>query len=150
MPGEWIWDFLFPPRCGGCSCRGSWFCRACQQPAVTLEPRLCPDCGRGSAVDPCPMCASGGLGPDDLVAWFRLQGPLREAVHRLKYGDRPRLAVPLVELGLAAGAPLPPGVIVPVPLAPDRRRQRGYNQAVALAIQIAGRAGRRRPAGLRP
>jgi predicted amidophosphoribosyltransferase len=94
------------------------------------------------------MCASGGEGPDDLVAWFQLLGPLREAVHRLKYGDRPGVAAPLVELGMA-GAPLPAGVIVPVPLAPDRLRQRGYNQAEAIAAEIARRAGRRRAAGLR-
>src|ERR1700682_3548769 len=113
MPGEWFWDFLFPPRCGGCGRRGSWFCGGCRDLALMPAPRWCHDCGRGCAVDPCPLCASGGLGPDDLVAWFHLQGPLREAVHRVKYGDRPRLAGPLVELGLAR-SPLPAGVIVPV------------------------------------
>jgi ComF family protein len=148
MPGEWFWDVLFPPRCGGCGRRGSWFCDPCRESARLLEPRWCPDCGRRSAVEPCPMCAFEGLGPDDLVAWFPLQGSLREAVHRLKYGDRPRLAGALVEVGLTA-SPVPPGVIVPVPLAPDRLRERGYNQADAIAVEIARRAGRRRATGLR-
>jgi ComF family protein len=88
------------------------------------------------------------VGPDDLGAWFHLQGAVREAVHRLKYGDRPRLARPLVELGLA-GEPLHDGVIVAVPLAPDRLRQRGYNQAEAIAVELARSAGRQRAAGLR-
>jgi ComF family protein len=148
MPGEWFWEFLFPPRCGGCGRRGSWFCGGCRDSALMPAPRWCPGCGRRCAVDPCPLCASGGLGPDDLVAWFHLQGPLREAVHRLKYGDRPRLAGPLVELGLAR-SPLPAGAIVPVPLAPNRLRERGYNQADMIAAEIARRAGRRRAHGLR-
>jgi len=32
-----------------------------------------------------------------------------------------------------------PTVVVPVPLAPERRRQRGYNQAALIAAQLAAR-----------
>ena len=94
------------------------------------------------------MCAAGSAGPNDLLAWFLLEGPLREAIHRLKYGDRPRMAAPLVQLGLGRG-PLPGGVVVPVPLGADRRRQRGYNQADAIAREISASTGRARADGLR-
>jgi ComF family protein len=80
-------------------------------------------------------------------AWFALEGPLRELVHTLKYGDRPQLADPLVELGLTRGD-LPPGVLVPVPLGPRRRRQRGYNQADVIARRIETTTGRRLVDGL--
>jgi ComF family protein len=94
------------------------------------------------------MCLPGGPGAESLMAWFLLEGPMREAIHRLKYGDRPRLAIPLVELGLSQG-PLPQGIIVPVPLSVRRRAERGYNQAEAIARQVAGKTGRPWADGLR-
>ncbi|HEU5317569.1 MAG TPA: ComF family protein, partial [Chloroflexota bacterium] len=97
-------------------------------------------------VDPLPLAAvrSAGL----------LRGPLRRAVHRLKYGGRRPAAASLAELLLAPVAqlgPLPPdAVVVPVPLHPDRRRERGFNQAEALAAPLAAALGRPlRPAVLR-
>jgi len=38
---------------------------------------------------------------------------------------------------------------MPVPLSTNRRRQRGYNQAEAIARQVAGRTGRLLAGGLR-
>ena len=148
MRAEGVLDFLFPPRCGGCGARGDWFCVDCRAQARPALRRACRGCGRLCAVDTCPACLSAGSGADSLVAWFLLEGPVREAIHRLKYGDRPWLAGPLVELGLSQG-PLPEGVIMPVPLSTNRRRQRGYNQAEAIARQVAGRTGRLLAGGLR-
>jgi ComF family protein len=108
---------------------------------------FCRVCGRRCVLDQCPACLPTGLGVDGLVAWFVLEGPVREAIHRLKYGDRPALARPLVELGMSLG-PLPQGVVIPVPLAVNRRRQRGYNQAEAIANEVASRAARSRAGGL--
>ena len=74
------------------------------------------------------------------------EGPLREAIHRLKYGNEPGLASELGAL-LAAGiaADLARGIrldaIVPVPLHPSRQRERGYDQARALAAVAASTAG---------
>ncbi len=148
MRAEAVLDFLFPPRCGGCGARGDWFCGGCRAQARPALRRVCRGCGRACVVDSCPICLYAGSGADSLVAWFVLEGPVREAIHRLKYGDRPRLAAPLVEIGLAQG-PLPEGVIVPVPLSADRRRQRGYNQAEAIARQLAISLGQPRAVGLR-
>jgi ComF family protein len=83
-----------------------------------------------------------------MAAWFVLEGPVREVIHKLKYGDRPNLAGPLVDLGLGLGE-LPPGVLVAVPLGAARRRQRGYNQAEVLARKLSAATGRRRLQGLR-
>jgi predicted amidophosphoribosyltransferase len=83
-----------------------------------------------------------------MVAWFALDGPVREVIHKFKYGDRPNLAGPLVELGLRQGD-LPLGVVVPVPWAANRRRHRGYNQAEALLRKIAAGTGRQQLEGLR-
>jgi ComF family protein len=80
------------------------------------------------------------------VALF--EGPLRRAVHRLKYRGRPGAARVLADLlvpavqELLSGAPnRPPPLVLPLPLHPDRERARGYNQALLLARPLAGRLG---------
>jgi ComF family protein len=68
-------------------------------------------------------------------------GAVQRLQHTLKYRDRPALGIPLGALvGLAVldafGEPLYEAV-VPVPLAPVRRLERGYNQSATLAAGIA-------------
>jgi ComF family protein len=74
-----------------------------------------------------------------------LKGPLREAIHKLKYqGDSP-LAKPLARLlseALSNDDPWAaldgnPPVIMPVPLHHKKERARGYNQSVLLARELA-------------
>lgn len=85
------------------------------------------------------MCEAGE-GPDSMIALARLEGPLRHAIHHLKYGDRPQLAAHLVGATWRRGR-IGPGVVVPVPLHPLRRRRRGYNQAELLAAELARLSG---------
>jgi ComF family protein len=85
------------------------------------------------------MCEAGE-GPDSMIAMARLEGPLREAIHRLKYGDRPQLAGHLVDAAIISRR-VAPGMLVPVPLNPGRRLRRGYNQAELIVRQIADRSG---------
>ena len=118
-------DLLVPPRCGGCATPGSW---------------LCVDCRDG--LDPVHRTV-GGLTVHAVGAF---EGPLREAIHRAKYGNEPgRMA----ELGLLV-ATLIAGrqahgtrvdVVVPVPLHPARRRERGYDQTALLARVITENTG---------
>jgi ComF family protein len=58
----------------------------------------------------------------------------REVVHALKYGGLPRIAG---DMALAMTRLCPAAVessaLVPIPLAPQRLKQRGYNQSEALA-----------------
>jgi ComF family protein len=64
----------------------------------------------------------------------------REAVHALKYGGLPRIADDLT--APMAGVALPAdeaSVLVPIPLAPKRLRERGYNQSEALAAALGRR-----------
>lgn len=133
---------------GGCGRSGSWCCQPCRGSARPVPMARCRVCHRLCAVDPCPMCQGGRAGPESMVAWFALDGPVREVIHKFKYGDRPNLAGPLVELGLRQGD-LPLGVVVPVPWAANRRRHRGYNQAEALLRKIAAGTGRQQLEGLR-
>jgi len=69
------------------------------------------------------------------------QGAVRVAVHKLKYRGRRGLAEPLGTL-MAEGwleQHVEVDLVVPVPLHPHRRRQRGYNQSALLAAVLARR-----------
>jgi ComF family protein len=66
------------------------------------------------------------------------EGAARAAVHSLKFRGGRQLAPLLGELlrEHLAQRPLRAEVVVPVPLAPWRRKERGYNQALLLAEQV--------------
>lgn len=85
------------------------------------------------------------MGVRALVCAGAFGGPLREAIHHLKYeNDRP-LAYPLAGLiydSLQANIKWPrmqelQPAIVPVPLHKDRLRARGFNQAHLLALELS-------------
>ncbi|MEA2646450.1 MAG: hypothetical protein QOE92_1533 [Chloroflexota bacterium] len=130
-------DFVFPRRCGGCRRRGEWFCADCRAATRSARTSVCMGCGRAVSIRPCPLCIDGEAVVESLVAAVVLSGPVREAVHRMKYGDRPQLARPLAALAASAAARTGGGVVVPVPLSPRRRRARGYNQAEVIAAELA-------------
>jgi predicted amidophosphoribosyltransferase len=74
------------------------------------------------------------------------EGPLREAIHRLKYGNEPGLAAELgtliagrIAVDLAQGIRL--DALVPVRAHPRRERERGYDQAARLAAVAAAVVG---------
>jgi ComF family protein len=66
-------------------------------------------------------------------------GPVRAAIHRLKYQGERHLAAPLATLlaDCLAARPLAVDALVPVPLDAARGRHRGYNQAALLAAPVA-------------
>jgi len=117
-------DVLLVPRCAGCGEPGSWFCVSCR--------------------DGCePVAHDGRIA---IRAAGAHAGPLRAAIHRLKYGGEPGLAAELGALvALELARDLASGVafdaIVPVPLHPSRAAARGYDQAALLARAVAERAG---------
>src|SRR2546430_13906513 len=82
-------DVLLVPRCAGCGDPGSWFCVACR--------------------DQCePVAHDGTLA---LRAAGAHAGPLRAAIHRLKYGGEPGLAAePGALLAPELARDLPPRV----------------------------------------
>lgn len=120
--GAWLASFVFPPVCAGCgrkADRGSDLCGRCF--AAASETRSNPT-------------APPGI---DAVACGPLVGAATRAlVHGLKYEGHRRAASDLVRLA-APSIPddfCPVGsVLVPVPVHPHRRRERGYNQSALLA-----------------
>ena len=76
------------------------------------------------------------------VAHFE-DGPVRDLLHRLKYGDRMELAKPLGAWMARAGAELlvDADLLVPVPLHRGRLLARRFNQSQALAQAISAACG---------
>ncbi len=93
----------------------------------------CGRCRRGLS----PFATGASLGP--------YEGGLRVLLHELKYRGRRRLATRLAEALLAEPAARAviegADALVPVPLHPRRRRDRGFNQAELIAAAIARRSG---------
>jgi ComF family protein len=130
-------DLLFPPRCVGCQRGGSPLCPLCWQTMQPLSMPFCQSCGSPltSTDEICPACRYNRLHLHGLRCVNCYQGPLRKAIHALKYDGQQRLAEPLGLLLAEAFRryDIHADGIIPLPLHPQRERQRGYNQASLLA-----------------
>ena len=136
-------DLLFPPQCAGCGRPGTRWCVACRDGVQPLGAAVCPACGYPLAG---AVCASGQHplpALEGLRSAARYGGPIQRALQRLKYKRDIILADTLAfELARAwRDYALPAWTVMPVPLAPPRLRERGYNQAALLARGLADLAG---------
>jgi ComF family protein len=145
---------VFPSRCPACQdllrhpSRGP-LCEACWESLPRHRRPLCA-CGLPLAVDGAGRCGRCRRGLNPTAAGASLgpyEGSLRAVLHELKYRGRRRAARRLAEELLESGAVrrlLTGGaVLVPVPLHPRRRRERGFNQSELLALELARRTGLR-------
>lgn len=155
MVWDALLDMIFPlrracPLCGETPGKQEIVCRSCCELLESYSrQRTCSRCGRflehssGNCSGPvtCSDCLvrerhfliARAVGP--------YEGPLRRAVHRLKYGGRKFLArelamlmATIIELEEAyQGVDL----VVPVPLARSRLQKRGFNQSELLARWVS-------------
>lgn len=133
-------DLVYPPCCGGCGAPGWRWCEQCQQNSVQISSPVCEICGQSLAKEGyCGDCQLERPAYQRMRSWAVFEGPLRLALHRLKYeGDISLgevLSRPMIELlqDLAWEVEM----VVPIPMSPGRRKQRGYNQAALLAWPVA-------------
>lgn len=145
-------DLLFPRDCAVTGvpldgdCDGHLSPEGVLQLERIADPR-CATCGHpffGVLVAPrrCPHCAGMEPAFGRAVCPFRARGEIRELVHRIKYRAEPWLLADLAKAALEDALfrrHLAGSVLVPVPLHPDRLRERGYNQAYELAQELASR-----------
>jgi ComF family protein len=128
-------DLAFPAACAGCGREGEPLCIACRP---SLDARL--DLPGGTPI---------GLPADLPLPLLQLEwcapfaGPVRAALHQLKYAGERRLAGPLGEAVARRWNRVGRGatVVVPVPVHGQRERSRGYDQAALIAETAAARLG---------
>ncbi len=150
--GRALVDVVHPPACVACNA------------AVAVPHALCGACWRAMPFVERPFCERFGtplpvqygatmLSPtaiaeppsfDRARAVARYDGPARELVHRLKYGDGLHLVPPMAGWMARAGAELlaEADLIVPVPMHRFRLWRRRFNQAASLARLVGEIAGK--------
>jgi ComF family protein len=124
-------DLAFPAVCSGCGREGAALCPSCR-PALDARLGLPGGTPIGLPADlPAPLLQLEWCAP--------FAGPVRAALHDLKYSGERRLAEPLGDALARRWARVGIGadLVVPVPVHADRERQRGYDQA-ALIAAVAG------------
>ena len=145
-------DAVLPGGCAICSVGVSGahppVCRLCASRVRLIPPPLCPRCGITRVLalevaDRCPECDSW----PDLVRTASAclhEGVAADLVRGLKYRGytalAPFLAGRMKEPARRLAADRSP-VLVPVPLARSRQRERGFNQAELLARELSSSLG---------
>jgi ComF family protein len=133
--GRAMLSVLVPPLCLSCECRltaaEKWLCGIC---SMELAGRLEPGLRTIELEDGSKLEVRYALVYDGLVS---------KLITEMKYGDKPGLAgifAPMLHLALGEWSDKDRAVI-PVPMHPAKRRERGYNQSERLAIGLARGAG---------
>lgn len=116
------------------------YCLVGEHPLQDSERLLCEKCLRSLPTLPPPQIPYGWdskASPlDDALSYWEFSPSLQRLIHELKYRRKPLIGELLgaylargMETSLLPGADL----LIPVPLHPVRQRERGYNQAAAIA-----------------
>jgi len=128
------------------------WCMKCQRDIVPITPPICERCGRTQRFGGiCARCTATPPGYTALRSCAAFSGPLRSALHRLKYSRDVALgeilARPMIDCLCQTTWQV--DLVLPVPISLSRRSERGYNQAALLARPISLRFGLRyRPQAL--
>ena len=108
-------------------------CRADLPPMVDV---LCPVCAERSPAGPCGACLKNPPHFDATIAACAYGFPTDKLIQAMKYRRKLAVAHLLTEIMLEGSLPVG-DLMVPVPLAVARLRQRGFNQAVEIARPLA-------------
>ncbi|WP_235976621.1 ComF family protein [Sandaracinobacteroides hominis] len=142
-------DLLMPPACMVCKAEvatpGS-LCAECWSALPAIEGARCQQCSiplpiQWQAESHCLSCIAEPPAFDTAHAPFLYEGPSRQLVLGLKNGKEawaPHMAAAMLR---AAPETPPDAIVVPVPLHRWRLMERGYNQSLLLAREIARQTG---------
>lgn len=158
-----VLDGFYPRVCRHCEVKlpdeaprqgvAAWFCTPCQNELTAIEAPYCSVCGEAfsgamTQAFRCSNCSCRRLSYDFAVAGYKITSPLREVIHRYKYGRDLSLRAALADLLLPAlndprlaAEDLTQWLLVPVPLHITRRIWRGFNQSWELCRQISRSTG---------
>jgi ComF family protein len=112
-------------------------CPLCQRPT---SQNFCLYCQRQLQQCQLSVVQQYQLSPLPVFAWGSYNGALKRAIAALKYNNHPELARPLghwlANAWLASSMRTESAIVVPIPMYPDKKRQRGFNQAELLAASF--------------
>ena len=158
--GSGALDLVLPRHCVACeraldADEAGAVCGRCWARLETLAAPRCERCGHPERRRPAfvatePRCAWCELLPPYVRAvrsatWMGGAGSGPSIVHALKYGGWPAVAGGMAErmarLAWPTDVSAERALVVPVPLAATRERERGFNQSALLAAALAARWG---------
>ena len=154
MPGNpaflayiWLWsslDLLFPTTCGGCGKDNSRWCQVCKEGVELILPPICEKCGgKTPRQGLCVNCQKNPPEYDAIRSWAIYDGPVRNAIQKLKYKRDISLGIvltrPIIDLFATLNWKI--DYVVPVPLGVARLKERGYNQSALIARPLAMSSG---------
>jgi competence protein ComFC len=144
-------SLLYPPICTVCSTAvdpNKYLCTECHSALPKITAPFCAKCsepfaGAISSSFTCANCGHRTLHFEVAVAAYRSRGAVRRIILDFKYGRQIYLRHLVASWLIAAfdderlrGRHF--DLIVPVPLHPARRRERGFNQAALIAELLGG------------
>ena len=149
--GSALLDFVYPPHCSLCKAPlqedERVVCEGCWSKIQVISGPHCATCGcpLDEPAPTCTNCESETLLFDRARILSPFDETIQSLIHLLKYkGKRSighRLGAMLGELIASDGDSDGADVIVPVPLHPSRKKERGYNQSALVASAIGDRLG---------
>jgi ComF family protein len=135
-------SIIAPHRCFSCSKESNILCAACASQGFGDAPEICALCNRPTAdAKVCKGCASQTALRHVWMA-SEYDGVVKRLIRAYKF-DRVRAAYKPLAAGMLEALPFLGAdiIVVHIPTAPLRVRQRGYDQARLLAREIAQRQG---------
>jgi ComF family protein len=146
-------SLFYPPLCAICAVpvgHDEYLCSGCNEKAPRIKPPFCATCSEpfpGSITESfsCANCAHRVLHFTAAVAAYRSRGVVRKLIHDFKYNKQLHLRHVVASWLLETlDDPRLQGrrfdLVIPVPLHPARKRERGFNQAELLADALSARA----------
>lgn len=149
-------EALLPPVCVLCGARATINWQSATQTVIDicvrciedLPPNVaaCVQCAEqlpvtGRETELCGACLRRPLPLHQAYCAYRYSYPVDHLIRALKYRGRlayARVLGKLLAQSLAAGRVAPwPEILIPVPLAAQRFRERGFNQAIEVGVEVA-------------
>ncbi|OGG00555.1 hypothetical protein A2153_02295 [Candidatus Gottesmanbacteria bacterium RBG_16_38_7b] len=134
-----ILNLLFPRRCVSCGKIGQYFCPLCQKKISLVKWRFCPACHRPSFNGAVHARCLSPYSLDGLFIGAHYSGPVKKAIHLIKYRFVSDLVNELTSLLFSS----PPAFLrnldflVPVPLHFQKERERGFNQSLLISLALS-------------
>jgi ComF family protein len=142
---DFFLDLIFPKFCVGCKKEGEWFCISCKKKIIYIKSPACPYCNRlTKAGQLCSRCREKSALTGVIISAYYENGPLKEAIHTLKYDGVFDLKYDLSQLLIKAinfRKLEKKFILIPVPLHKIRKAERGYNQTELLVDEISKEIG---------
>ena len=137
--GHSLLHVLIPPACAVCGRlvgEGCYICPACREAMEPVRLTRLEDNGLTRLFAPCGMVVRAAS-----LLRYRPESLVAQLLMEIKYHGRPQLAF---HLGQWMARELQPrgffadaDALIPMPLTPERQKQRGYNQSEQLALGIS-------------